>query len=145
MSGYACPMLSWRYTYGLIPQVHGTPTTKLGAEEDGNSATWTSITGTKLSNAIRIVNGNTTGCYAWGTSTTACPTNGRNDAASADGLARKVLVIMTDGFSQSRYRGPSLRLPDLHDDQDAGQKLFGPDLLGQGSDRPGRPAEARPG
>ena len=101
MSDYACPLSSWRYPWSLVPQVHGTPTTQLGVQDH----TWSGYTGTKLSNALKIVNGTTTGCYAWGTSTTACPTNGRNDPASADGLARKVLVIMTDGFSQSGTEG----------------------------------------
>jgi hypothetical protein len=57
------------------------------------------MTGTKLSNAIKVVDGSITGCYAWGTSTGACPTNGRNSPGTT-GLARKVLVIMTDGFSE---------------------------------------------
>lgn len=110
MSSYGCPLKSWRQTYTIIPQANGTPTAKDGVQLNDNNATWSSayseFTGTKLSNAIKIVNGDTTGCYAWGTSTTPCPTNGRNNAASADGLARKVLVIMTDGFSQ----GPSTTL-----------------------------------
>jgi len=105
MSGYACPLASWRYTYDLVPQVNGTPTTKLGVQDNNSSTSWTGYTGTKLSNAIKIVNGATTGCYAWATSSSGCPTNGRNDAMTADGLARKVLVIMTDGFSQAGSQG----------------------------------------
>ena len=108
MSEYACPLQSWRVTTSDIPQSHGTPTTIQGTQGGpGNPTNWSQFDGTKLSNAIKIVNGDVTGCYAWGTSTTACPTNGRNNAASADGLARKVLVIMTDGFSQGPNSGLS--------------------------------------
>jgi Flp pilus assembly protein TadG len=111
MAGYACPLASWRYTVSFVPQVagFGTPTTtRSGAERNDNSTSWTGYTGTKLSNAMKIVNGTTTGCYAWATTSTSpqnCPTNGRNDPTSSDGLARKVLVIMTDGFSQSGQPG----------------------------------------
>jgi hypothetical protein len=96
MSDYACPLQSWQYPYSLVPQVSGTPAVPTGVDNH----TWYGMTGTKLSNALKIVNGNTTGCYAWATSTSACPTNGRNDAATT-GFARKVLVIMTDGFSET--------------------------------------------
>jgi Flp pilus assembly protein TadG len=96
MSNYGCPMQSWIYPYNMVPVTYGTPTTATGVQNH----TWNGMTGTKLSNALKIVNGNTTGCYAWASSTTACPTNGRNNAMTSEGLARKVLVIMTDGFSE---------------------------------------------
>jgi hypothetical protein len=98
MSSYGCPLQSWRYPYTSIPQVGGgTPTVPTGVEDHS----WTGYTGTNLANALKIVNGNLTGCYAWASSTSACPTNGRNNAMTSEGLARKVLVIMTDGFSQT--------------------------------------------
>jgi Flp pilus assembly protein TadG len=113
MSQYACNLKVYDYPWTAIPMIttptpSGTPTTATGIDSN-----WSSTTGTNLSNALKIVNGNLTGCYAWATSTTACPTNGRNNAATT-GLARKVLVIITDGFSQkplaglpSNYTSPS--------------------------------------
>jgi Flp pilus assembly protein TadG len=94
MTDYACPLDSYPLLYTGL-NVIGTPVVPAGVDNH----TWSGVTGTNLANSIKIVNGNTTGCYAWGTSTAACPTNGRNDAATT-GLARKVLVIITDGFSQ---------------------------------------------
>jgi Flp pilus assembly protein TadG len=94
MSQYACSLDSYTFPYTGL-NVVGTPTVPSGVDNHD----WSGITGTNLTGAIKIVNGDRTGCYAWATSTTACPTNGRNNPATT-GLARKVLVIMTDGFSQ---------------------------------------------
>jgi hypothetical protein len=94
MSQYACPLVSYDFPVTGIMWNYDNQTRASGMT--GHS--WSGITGTNLANAIKIVNGNFTGCYAWATSTASCPTNGRNDATT--GLARKVLVIITDGFSQ---------------------------------------------
>lgn len=94
MSQYACPLVSYTFPVNGIMWNYDNQTRATGMT--GHS--WSGVTGTNLANSIKIVNGNATGCYAWATSTTACPTNGRNDAST--GLARKVLVIITDGFSQ---------------------------------------------
>jgi Flp pilus assembly protein TadG len=94
MAQYACSLDSYTYPYTGL-NVVGTPVVPTGID----SHTWSGITGTNLTAAIKIVNGDRTGCYAWATSTSACPTNGRNDPATT-GMARKVLVIVTDGFSQ---------------------------------------------
>jgi Flp pilus assembly protein TadG len=102
MSSYACPLVSRDYPFSAIPMIagSGTPTVPV----DADSHYWNGTTGTNLANSIKIVNGNTTGCYAWATSSGSCPTNGRNNAATT-GLARKVLVIITDGFSQDPADG----------------------------------------
>lgn len=96
MSQYACSLDSYTYPYTGL-NVVGTPVVPTGI--DNKPYGWFGVTGTNLSGSIKIVNGDRTGCYAWATSTTACPTNGRNNPATT-GMARKVLVIMTDGFSQ---------------------------------------------
>jgi hypothetical protein len=54
---------------------------------------------------LKIVNGNITGCYAWASTAGSCVTRGRNNAMTTEGLARKVLVIMTDGVSEAGGEG----------------------------------------
>jgi Flp pilus assembly protein TadG len=118
MSGYACPLQSWLYPYTSVPVAYGTPTTAASV----TSHSWNGMTGTKLSNAIKIVNGSLTGNYAWASGS---PTNGRNNAMTSEGLARKVLVLMTDGFSEAGGEGiPSgypaysgIAAPDGWDDE----------------------------
>jgi Flp pilus assembly protein TadG len=95
MSQYACPIAPYDFPVTGIMWNGDSQTRATGM----TGHTWSQVTGTNLANSIKIVNGSMTGCYAWATSTTNCQTNGRNDAATT-GLARKVLVIITDGFSQ---------------------------------------------
>ena len=98
MSAYACPLQSWNYGYSAVPVAYGTPTTAVGS----TSHTWNGMTGTKLSNALKIVNGNITGLLRLGLDGRLCVTGGRNNAMTTEGLARKILVIMTDGVSEAR-------------------------------------------
>jgi Flp pilus assembly protein TadG len=100
MSSYGCPLQSWVYPYQMVPVSTGTPTPATGVGPPSGTPgahSWNGMTGTKLSNAIKIVNGNITGRYAWASG---APTNGRNNNMTSEGLARKVLVIMTDGVSE---------------------------------------------
>ncbi len=59
------------------------------------SAVGSQTTGTKLPNAITVVNNTKTGYYAWDTSK-----GGRNNSFG-EGTARKILVIMTDGNNEA--------------------------------------------
>jgi Flp pilus assembly protein TadG len=96
VSPYGCPLSSIGYT--SPPVVYGTPTTALGFHDNGNqipsgqNATLLPATGTKLPNAITAVSNGS--YYAWSTAN-----GGRNDPSN-EGLARKVLVIMTDGNNE---------------------------------------------
>ena len=116
MSPFVCPLQSYAYPISLIPIIHGpTGATATGAEGNDNvnwngnnydvDHNWSGITGTRLPAAIQVVNNG--GYYAWSTAN-----GGRNDAATT-GIARKVLVIMTDGFSQMTADVPS-NPPDVN-------------------------------
>jgi Flp pilus assembly protein TadG len=93
MSTFACPLVSWRYTApdqsgaGRVPSsgVRYNGSTLLAGPAPG-------FTGTKLPNGITVVKD--TGYDAWSTGS-----GGRNNA-SGEGTARKVLVLMTDGFNE---------------------------------------------
>jgi len=93
MSSVACPLVSWRYTNPPVKTGWGTPTTVLGLQDGGSSTSWYQMTGTRLDNSLNVVSNGS--YYAWSTAN-----GGRNDPLTT-GVARKVLVIMTDGFSES--------------------------------------------
>ena len=96
--GDGCPLQSPPY---VPPVVYGTPTTASNIQRNNsNQSFWSRSTGTKLPNAITAVS---SGSYhAWSTAN-----GGRNDP-NAEGVARKVLVLMTDGFNEaSEYGIPS--------------------------------------
>lgn len=100
MAAYACPLVSWNFGISQIPVAYGTPTTATGTQMNNSvSYTWSGITGTRLPAAINVTSNGS--YYAWSTAN-----GGRNDAATT-GIARKVLVIMTDGFSQAPADLPS--------------------------------------
>ncbi len=91
MSIFACPLVSWRYT---APVVAGPSTTPLGLRYNGSNlgSYYPTYTGTKLPNAISVLNNG--GYYGFATAN-----GGRNDA-SGEGWARKVVVLMTDGYNE---------------------------------------------
>ena len=97
---YGCPLDAVGFN---LPVTNGTPipTTTPTRRQSGDStpgdvalfgSNWTRATGTKLPNAIRAVRNGT--YNAWSTAN-----GGRNNAAG-EGTARKVLVLMTDGFNE---------------------------------------------
>jgi hypothetical protein len=64
-------------------------------------APWMGISdGTKLPNAISVVNNTSSGYYAWNNAH-----GGRNNA-NGEGTAKKILVIMTDGFNEDFQFAP---------------------------------------
>jgi hypothetical protein len=90
-----------------VPVAYGTPTTAVGTGyNNGVEHDWSGITGTRLPAALNVVNTGSTFGYAWSTAN-----GGRNDPATT-GLARKVLVIMTDGFSQANADGNPYSMTD---------------------------------
>ncbi|MGE3269326.1 MAG: TadE/TadG family type IV pilus assembly protein [Chloroflexota bacterium] len=109
MSAYACPLDSWTFPIDQVPVAVGTPTTALGQQDNnGTNYNWSGVTGTRLPAAISAVSNGS--YYAWSTAN-----GGRNDPATT-GLARKVLVIMTDGFSQSAFNvSPGVDIPSTLD------------------------------
>lgn len=111
ISGFACSLKSWRYGPNQYTRVAGTPIpvptpqtatnfqTGNSGTESGMAADLYSATGTRIPNAITAVNDPVSGYYAWGNSYGG--RNGQDDV----GYARKVLVIMTDGFNQAPPTG----------------------------------------
>jgi Flp pilus assembly protein TadG len=108
MTPYACPLQTWDLPISQIPVIHGAAATATGTDNNtvnyggtnyNVNHNWSGITGTRLPNAIQIVSNGS--YYAWSTAN-----GGRNDAATT-GVARKVLVLMTDGFSQLTADEPS--------------------------------------
>lgn len=101
-AAYACPLTTFDF---IAPQVYGTPTTIQGLQY-GNSTQSSGpqpiLTGTRLANAITVVKNSGTGYYAWDTAN-----GGRNDAFTGN-YARKVLVMITDGFNETY---PTLGIP----------------------------------
>lgn len=96
MSGFACPLQSWTFPISQVPVVWGTPVAATGIQNNnGTSASWIGATGTRLPAAIDVVSNGS--YYAWSDA------NGGRNGTGGAGLARKVLVIMTDGFSQSVF------------------------------------------
>jgi Flp pilus assembly protein TadG len=92
MSKYACPLISWTYAAPVVshePQFTPLGMTYNGQVQYGNLNP--TFTGTKLPNAIEVVNNTTTGYYAWATA------NGGRNNANGEGYAHKVLVLITDG------------------------------------------------
>lgn len=115
MNIFACPLQSWKYSNP--PVVYGTPTVPAGLQDNGTTlpvfsgtcssgSEWCQATGTKIANGITVTNN---GLYhAWATAN-----GGRNDP-NTTGLARKVLVLMTDGVNESSQIGiPSDYSPSL--------------------------------
>lgn len=123
-SGYGCPLVSAKYqrvpvTYGT-PTVSGTPIAASGLQESGSTyppdgtsgcnsgSEWCMATGTKISNGFSVTKEG--GYCAWSTGN-----GGRNDP-STTGVARKVLVMMTDGKNESSQLGvPTNYTPSLTD------------------------------
>jgi hypothetical protein len=121
--GFGCPLVSWKYdrppvVYGT-PTASGTPIATSGLQYNNDNTTrapdytecnsgthWCMATGTKIANAVSVTN---EGSYhAWSTAN-----GGRNDPGTT-GVARKVLVIMTDGKNESSQLGiPSNYSPSL--------------------------------
>jgi Flp pilus assembly protein TadG len=98
MSIYACPLQSWDYQISAVPVIAGTPVAATGiTNNNGTGYSWNGATGTRLPAAIDIVTSGATG-YAWSDA------NGGRNGNNGAGLARKVLVIMTDGFNQSAFK-----------------------------------------
>ncbi|MCC7370497.1 MAG: hypothetical protein IT306_18885 [Chloroflexi bacterium] len=96
MSGYACPLQSWAYPISQVPVIAGTPVAATGLQNNNSTSyNWSGATGTRLPAAIDVVSNGT--YYAWSDA------NGGRNGNGGAGLARKVLVIMTDGFSQSPF------------------------------------------
>jgi Flp pilus assembly protein TadG len=96
LASFACPLTDADI---VPPQILGTPATPQGYDSSNNGTTaW--YTGTKLPNAMKAVCSNVaagncdSGYFAWDTAN-----GGRNNEAN-DGYARKVLVMMTDGFNE---------------------------------------------
>jgi hypothetical protein len=90
VSPFGCP-LDARERYPV--QVNGTPTTPTSFECGGTSCgSLPAHTGTKLPNGISVTNN--ASYYAWSTA------NGGRNGAGTDPYARKILVMMTDGFSE---------------------------------------------
>ena len=110
ITNFACPLTSWRNSANTFTRVAGTPIPTLTPQtatafQQGNSGTTNSdsyrATGTRIPAAISVVNNTATGYYAWSNAN-----GGRNGQAEV-GYARKVLVIMTDGFNQFPAGVPS--------------------------------------
>ncbi|MCC6177353.1 MAG: hypothetical protein IT305_18795 [Chloroflexi bacterium] len=95
-SGFGCPLAPVPYIPTVVPG-GGTPTPLQGLQRSNRTQTWTQSTGTKVSNAISIVSNGP--YHAWSTAN-----GGRNDPLG-DGVARKILVLMTDGYSESSTYG----------------------------------------
>jgi Flp pilus assembly protein TadG len=90
---FACPLVSWRYTAPDLSGAGRTPSS--GVRLNGSvllAGNAPGFTGTKLPNGISVVSD--AGYYAWSTG------NGGRNNASGEGTARKVLVLMTDGFNE---------------------------------------------
>ncbi|HZQ98895.1 MAG TPA: TadE/TadG family type IV pilus assembly protein [Chloroflexota bacterium] len=90
---YACPLISWKYD--SVKTTTGPMAAPAGLRYNGNvvqSAPSPHYTGTKLPNAISVVNGG--GYYAWSTA------NGGRNNDLGEGNAHKVLVMITDGFDE---------------------------------------------
>lgn len=123
-TSYGCPLVSWKYqkvpvTYGT-PTASGTPVSAAGLQDNGTTklpnatascssgSEWCMATGTKIANGLTVAK---EGSYcAWSTAN-----GGRNDPATT-GVARKVLVMMTDGKNESAQLGiPTNYTPDLSD------------------------------
>jgi Flp pilus assembly protein TadG len=140
--GMGCPISSPKYrsvpiTYGT-PTVGGTPIPASGLRDnysDGNSSNnrqwlawtgtpadcdsgsaWCMATGTKISAGMSGVTSMWNApSGSWNASYTGTGSNGRTDAATT-GVARKILVLMTDGVNESSQIGiPSNYTPVLDD------------------------------
>jgi Flp pilus assembly protein TadG len=96
VSSFACPLVSWRYTAPDQSGAGRTPSS--GLRYNGSvllGGPGPQYTGTKLPNGVSVVNDTGgTGYYAWSTA------NGGRNNASGEGTARKVLVMMTDGYNE---------------------------------------------
>lgn len=103
ITNFACPLISWRNSANTFTRVSGTPIPTMTPQtatafQQGNSGTTNSdsyrATGTRIPSALSVVNNTATGYYAWSNA------NGGRNGQGEVGYARKVLVIMTDGFNQ---------------------------------------------
>jgi Flp pilus assembly protein TadG len=124
----SCPLTSYLVTPNQYPTAYGTPTTpsntfqrtdksngacasngwreNFSCDYNQSYGTTSFATGTKIPNAISVVfrtASNPEGAfYAWSTAN-----GGRNNPATTEGYARKVLVIFTDGVNQKYGHIPS--------------------------------------
>jgi len=120
--GYGCPLVSAKYqrvpiVYGT-PTASGTPIAAAGLQDSGTTllpdataacasgSEWCMATGTKIANGFSVTKQG--GYCAWSTAN-----GGRNDAGTT-GIARKVLVMMTDGKNEGSQVGiPTNYTPTL--------------------------------
>jgi Flp pilus assembly protein TadG len=138
--GMGCPIASPKYQ--RVPVVYGTPTASgtpvaatglrdnytdsndnndssksawTGDPEDCNTgSSWCMATGTKIAAGISgLTNAWNAPAGAWNATTTGTSPNGRTDPATT-GVARKILVLMTDGVNESSQLGiPTNYSPSL--------------------------------
>lgn len=90
---YACPLISWEFDQ--VRTTTGQMATPSGLRQNGRlilGRPAPHYTGTKIPNGMTVVSGG--GYHAWSTAN-----GGRNDD-NGEGNARKVLVLMTDGFNE---------------------------------------------
>jgi Flp pilus assembly protein TadG len=131
-TGYGCPLISAKYRQ--VPVVYGTPTSggtpvlangiqdsrgtktpDASADCDSNRD-WCMATGTKIADGLSGVSSAWNApSGAWSSTTTGTAPNGRTNPATT-GVARKVLVLMTDGVNESSQLGiPDNYRPVLDD------------------------------